>query len=120
MEVEQIASGARGRSGGPRRWLGWGKLRNPPRMRLRAGLAAKCGSCYGSCWSRYSAPLICKMQLQMLIQHLLETVLGLPQQADAPWSARWGRSADDSGPWSPRWSPHEEDCNVQSRAPSPS
>jgi hypothetical protein len=120
MEAEQTASRARGRSGGPRRWLGWGKPRNPPRMRLRAGLAAKCGSCYGSCWSRYSAPLICKMQLQMLIQHLLETVLGLPQQAVAPWSARWGRSADDSGPWSPRWSPREEDCNVQSRAPSPS
>jgi hypothetical protein len=37
--------------------------------------AAKHRTCCGSCWSRYNARLICILQMQMLLQQLLETVL---------------------------------------------
>jgi hypothetical protein len=51
-----------------------GKGPNTPENAVTGGLAAKCSSCCGSYWSRYSVPKICKMQMQILIQRLLEMV----------------------------------------------
>jgi hypothetical protein len=83
-EMPRCLEGGRGRRrGGGRRRLpravgpadGWdGKSPKPPRMQRRPPLTAKCNTCCGSCWSRYSAVPVCKMEMQMLIRHLLEIV----------------------------------------------
>jgi hypothetical protein len=55
--------------------VGMGKGPTFPENAVRGGLPAFCSNCCGSCWSRYNAPSICKMQMQTLLQQVLETVL---------------------------------------------
>jgi hypothetical protein len=54
-----------------------GKARTPPPpiMRLSGGVAAKCSDRWGSRRRRNSVPKICILQMQIDLQHLLETVL---------------------------------------------
>jgi hypothetical protein len=47
--------------------VGMGKPPVAPENALARRPAAKCSNCCGSCWSRYSVPLICILQMQMLI-----------------------------------------------------
>jgi hypothetical protein len=54
--------------------VGMGKASRTLRIQHCDRFAAKCNTCCDSCWSRYSVLPINILHMQMLIQHLLETV----------------------------------------------
>jgi hypothetical protein len=54
-----------------------------PEDALAGGLAAFCSSCCSSYWSCYSSHRCCKMQMQIGLRQLLETVLALGRGRDS-------------------------------------